>query len=166
MFSGKKGISYSFVVAFLVVVVDQVTKFLVKTNMPLYSQKVIIPKLLNLVHIKNKGIAFGIFNGAGGIDPYILTSVTVIAIFFIVYLIFTEGKKSLITSISLGLILGGAIGNLIDRILFKQVTDFIDLYMGKYHWPAFNISDSAISIGGLLILFSIFKGKKDASSSD
>jgi len=154
----RKEIIYSLVVAFFVVVFDQVTKFLVITNIPLYSRKVIIPDFVNLVHIKNKGIAFGIFNKPGT-ECYILAAITIIAIFFIIYMIFTEGKKSLFISIPLGLILGGAIGNLIDRILSGEVTDFIDVFIGKYHWPAFNVADMAISIGGFMILVFILMKK-------
>jgi len=154
----RKEIIYSLVVASLVVAIDQVTKFLITNKIYLHSKKVIISNFINLVHIKNKGIAFGIFNKPGT-ECYILSGITIIAIFFIIYMIFTEGKKSLFISIPLGLILGGAIGNLIDRILFGEVTDFIDLHIGIYHWPAFNVADMAISIGGFMILLFILMKK-------
>ncbi len=142
--------------SFLVVIIDQVSKFFVRQKVRLYSQKVIIPHFLNLVHIKNKGIAFGIFNSQGMMS-YLLVIISLFAVGFIIYLIITEKKKDFFMSLSLGMILGGAIGNLLDRVCFGEVTDFIDVHVRNFHWPAFNVADMAITTGATLALFLMMK---------
>jgi len=157
---------FGYFVAFFVVFLDQVTKYLIKKSISLYHSVIIIPGFLNLVHIKNRGIAFGIFNSQAGTSSIGLIIISIVAVIFIGYLIFSEKKRGRFYCISLGMILGGAIGNLIDRIIFGEVTDFIDVYIKEYHWPAFNFADMAISVGGIFILLFIIKGKSHASNSD
>ncbi len=156
----------SIVTALIIIFLDQISKYLIVQFIPLYSKVIVIPGLIDLVHIKNRGIAFGIFNNPSMHQSWILSIITIIAIGVIFYLIITEGHRDSTVHIPLGLILGGAIGNLIDRILFGSVTDFIDIYIGKYHWPAFNIADMAISIGGLLFIILMIKGKRYAPNSN
>ncbi len=156
---------FPFFIATLVIFGDQITKLWVRKAIPLYSSRVIIPGFMNLVHIKNRGIAFGLFNSFAS-APTILTLISAFAVFFILYLIVVDKEGGPLFRASLGLVLGGAIGNLIDRLVWGRVTDFLDFHIGPYHWPAFNVADMAISVGGGLMLFSLLKrGTTHASHS-
>jgi len=135
----------AFLLSFIVVALDQITKYLALTYINPYDSFNILP-FLHLVLVTNKGSAFGMFKHIGS---SFFIAASVIAIIFVIYLLI-RGKED---HLGLSLILGGAIGNLIDRILYGSVVDFIDLSIGKYHWPAFNVADSALSIGVTIILF-------------
>jgi len=134
----------AFLLSFIVVALDQITKYLALTYINPYDSFNILP-FLHLVLVTNKGAAFGMFKHIGS---SFFIAASVIAIIFVIYLLI-RGKED---HLGLSLILGGAIGNLIDRILYGSVVDFIDLSIGKYHWPAFNIADSALSVGVTIIL--------------
>jgi signal peptidase II len=127
---------------------DLLTKDYIMTHFPLYYSQVVIPGLFNLVHIQNKGVAFGILGGAAPIWRDILllllpiVSISGLLIFALCY---PQQKKGIL--FALGGILGGALGNLIDRFRYRAVIDFLDVYWGNVHWPAFNVADSAITIG-------------------
>ena len=143
-------------VAFSVVIVDQCTKYYIIKNFPLYSSVDILENFLTIVHIRNKGIAFGLLAGQGsGIRVVLLIITSLLAVGFIFYLLKTLSDKQRYAIVTLSLILGGAIGNLTDRIRLGEVVDFIDLHWYRYHWPAFNCADSAISIGLVLLLTGI-----------
>ena len=143
-------------VAFSVVIVDQCTKYYIINNFPLYSSVDILKNYLTIVHIRNKGIAFGLLAGQGsGIRVVLLIITSLLAVGFIFYLLKTLSDKQRYAIVTLSLILGGAIGNLTDRIRLGEVVDFIDLHWYRYHWPAFNCADSAISIGLVLLLTGI-----------
>jgi signal peptidase II len=131
-------------ISFIVVALDQITKYLALTYINPYDSFKILP-FLHLVLVTNKGAAFGMFKHIGS---GFFIAASAIAIIFVIYLMI-RGKED---HLGLSLILGGAIGNLIDRILYGSVVDFIDLSIGKYHWPAFNVADSALSIGVTIIL--------------
>jgi signal peptidase II len=142
------------VVSFLVVLLlDRVTKEYIMTHFPLYYSRPIIPGFFNLVHIQNKGVAFGILGGSAPIWRDILLllfpilSMSAILIFALCY---PQQKKGVL--LSLGGILGGALGNLIDRLRFRAVIDFLDVFWRNYHWPAFNVADSAITVGVLFLV--------------
>jgi signal peptidase II len=139
-----KQLKEAFLISFTVIALDHITKYLALTYINPYDSFKILP-FLHLVFVTNKGAAFGMFRNIGG---SFFIAASVIAIIFVVFLLI-RGKED---RIGLSLILGGAIGNLIDRILYGQVIDFIDLSIGKYHWPAFNIADSALSVGVTIIL--------------
>ena len=146
----------SALVAFSVVILDQCTKYYIIKNFPLYSSVDIIENYLAIVHIRNKGIAFGLLAGQGsGIRLVLLIITSLLAVAFIFYLLKTLTTKQRYAIVTLSLILGGAIGNLADRIRLGEVVDFIDLHWYRYHWPAFNCADSAISIGLVLLLTGI-----------
>lgn len=133
----------------LVIIADQITKHLVRVYIKSYEVLNILP-FLRIVHIRNEGAAFGLFRGFGNITFIIIS---IIAIIVVIYLLFRDKRDR----INLSLILGGATGNLIDRIIYGNVTDFIDLYAGRFHWPAFNIADSALTIGISLMFFNHLK---------
>lgn len=136
-------IPYLFI-SFVVIVADQITKYLVRTSIRPYEVIEIFP-FLQLVHIRNVGAAFGLFKGLGNTTFIVISLFAILTVFYLL----VKDKKN---SIGLSLILGGATGNLIDRIIFGNVTDFIDLHVGRYHWPAFNVADSALTIGVSLML--------------
>lgn len=142
----------------IVIALDQITKYLALYYINPYDFIKIFP-FLHLVMVTNKGAAFGMFKSIGS-GFFIVASV--IAIFFVIFLLI-KGKKDYL---GLSLILGGAIGNLIDRLLYGRVVDFIDLSIGKYHWPAFNVADSCLTVGVTIILLThLLKTIKTKSST-
>jgi signal peptidase II len=131
-----------------IVLADQLTKYIVDRTMPLHYSIPIIDSFFNLTYIRNTGAAFGIFSASHEAFrlPFLIT-VSLVAIGFICIMLrrLRENETGLITA--LAFILGGAIGNLVDRILYGEVIDFLDVYWSDYHWPAFNLADSFITIG-------------------
>jgi signal peptidase II len=125
----------------LVVILDYVTKKMIVSQVMLYESINVLP-FLNIVHVQNKGAAFSMFSGLGN---HYFIAISVIAILAIVLYISRLPKG--LELYSLSMILGGAAGNLIDRIMIGKVTDFIDLFVGSWHWPAFNVADSALTVG-------------------
>ncbi|PIE66057.1 MAG: signal peptidase II [Desulfobacterales bacterium] len=136
------------VVAGLVVFLDQITKLLVVHNFSLYESREIIPGFFNLTFLTNNGAAFSILAGQPALwRQTFFISATIVALIIIVIAHRSYSRESSWYGIGLSLIAGGAIGNLIDRIRLTHVIDFVDVYVGSYHWPAFNIADSAITVG-------------------
>jgi len=144
----------------LVIVFDQISK-IAADNLLVYLQPVDILPMFNLTLVYNQGAAFSFLSDAGGWQRwfFILLSL-VVSIVLIVWLQKLPQKHRLQT-ISIALILGGAIGNLIDRSIYGHVIDFIDVYYRSYHWPAFNIADSAISIGTVLLILDSFRHRHE-----
>jgi signal peptidase II len=139
-------------------VADQASKYAVQKFTMLGSQRVVIPGLINLVHTSNPGVAFGLL--ADSNMPWlarilILFSVAVIAL--LVWLLVTGRAGGLLGQAGLSLILGGAAGNVFDRVLRGSVTDFLDFHIGNHHWYTFNVADSAIVIGAGLVLLELFR---------
>ncbi len=145
-----------------IVFLDQFTKVIVDRTMALYQSIAIVDGLFNLTYVRNPGAAFGIFAGSAAIyrRPFLIL-VAILASGFIVTLLHRlDGReRGLITALTF--ILGGAVGNLIDRIIYGEVIDFLDVYWRSYHWPAFNVADSFITIGVAIALFSLYKHKGD-----
>ena len=141
-------------IAALVVVIDQLTKLWIMTNFALHEQQNIIPGFFDLVYVTNTGAAFGFLAGSKNmLRQVFFVGVALVALVVIVYAYVHLKKQGRIFVYSLGLIGGGAIGNLIDRLRFGSVVDFLDFYLGNHHWPAFNAADSAITVGvGLFML--------------
>lgn len=135
-----------------VVLLDQWTKQAVLEALPLHRSVQIIPGFFNLTHVRNTGGAFGIFGGErGGAGSVLFLAVSLIAILSILYFFVRAREKEIGLCLGLSLVLGGAIGNLIDRLRLGEVVDFLDFCVSSYHWPAFNVADSAICVGiGLL----------------
>lgn len=143
-----------------VVVLDQATKIAVKNSFMLYESIEIIPGFFNLTYILNPGAAFGFMaNMNESYRQLFFIIATVIAIAAVVYLLKKEGHIKL-RAFSYTFILAGAVGNLIDRIYIGKVIDFLDFYISKYHWPAFNVADSAVFIGVTLLLVDLFYHKR------
>jgi len=128
-------------------------------NKIMYGEQVEITSFLSLVHFQNPGAAFSFLSDQGGWQRYFLIAISLLAVLYIPWLI-NQYKKNIVIVIGLLLILGGAIGNLYDRISYGYVIDFIYLNFAEFYWPAFNVADSAISIGVLLFLYGSFKNYK------
>jgi signal peptidase II len=137
-----------------IVGIDQLTKFIVRSTIPLYSKRVIIPRLLDFTHVQNTGAAFGVLNAAD--FPYksaLMIGIAALALVAISLYARQLGSHEKLSRYGLALILGGAFGNLIDRAIFDHVVDFVDVYWGDAHFWAFNVADAAITIGAILVLF-------------
>lgn len=149
---------------------DQWTKALIAGSMPLYSSRDIIPGFFRLVHTRNTGIAFSLLADS---DPLIRNGIvpliSVAAVGLVVYLLWSSRTSAGKTHFGLCLILAGAIGNLYDRAMYGYVVDFLDFYIGAYHWPAFNVADSCITIGAGLVLLDALRspaqGQQEAESA-
>lgn len=136
-----------------VIILDILTKLAIITLLPLHHYRQVIPGFFNLVHIRNRGMAFGIFNTAAGFwKDLVLALFPLMAVAGIVWILFRYPKVTTGMALALGAILGGALGNLLDRLRFQEVVDFLDFYWRGFHWPAFNVADSAITVGvGFLV---------------
>jgi signal peptidase II len=144
----------------LVVIADQITKHLVLGRLELHEAIEVIPGLLNWARAHNEGAAFSFLADAGGWQRWFFTGLAVVVSVVLVVWLSRTARTDWKTALPLALVIGGAIGNVIDRVRFGHVVDFIDVYYGAAHFPAFNIADSAISIGAvLLIAFGLFEGK-------
>jgi signal peptidase II len=156
-------------IAFVVVVLDRWTKHLVALRIPLYRHLQIIPGFFSLTHTENTGAAFSLFaNSTGPWKTGLLIGFSVIALVVVSILLWKNHHAHMVTGIGLSLIMGGALGNLWDRVLRGRVVDFLLLYVKEYQWPVFNLADSAIVIGaGLLVLEILFhkSGGRQASQS-
>ncbi len=137
------------VYAALVVVFDQISKYLVRHNLDLHATVPVVGDFFRLTYVENSGIVFGI---KIGVALPLFTVLSLAATILILYYFYRERTNHLGIRISLALILGGAIGNLIDRIVFGQVVDFLDFGLGKYRFFVFNVADSAVTIGVILFL--------------
>lgn len=147
--------------SFAVIVADQVTKWIAESALTQYAPKAILP-FLNFTLAYNPGASFGILKDAGGWQRWFFVALAVLISGIIIAWLRRLPRSEKITAAGLSLILGGAIGNLIDRLWHGQVVDFIDVYYGRYHWPAFNIADSAITVGaGLLIAQALFFSREE-----
>lgn len=147
-------------IAAVVVVLDQITKVLISQSFS-YGESYPVTSFFNLVLVYNKGAAFSFLASQGGWQRYFFTAVSVIASVVIVYLLKKHGDKPLF-SWALALILGGAVGNLIDRVLYGHVIDFLDFHAAGWHWPAFNIADCAIFIGAALFILDELRRVKNS----
>ncbi|PLX41162.1 MAG: signal peptidase II [Deltaproteobacteria bacterium] len=150
------------ITAILTAGLDLGTKALVEASLTPYQSSPVIDGLFNLTYLKNKGAAFGFLSGSGEMRVPFFIIITLVAMGFILWLLKRHGKERAL-HLPLGLIFGGAAGNLVDRIRYGSVVDFIDLHWGGYHWPAFNVADAAICIGVVLLLIMEFShGRKAA----
>lgn len=139
-----------------IVLLDRITKIWIQRSLTLTDRIPVIPGLFDIVHTENRGMAFGLLNeGASAGRTFLLVGVACAVLLVVGYLIWRLPKElpphQRFTPAALGLILGGAVGNVYDRAVQGSVTDFLDVYVSRYHWPAFNVADSAITIGAILV---------------
>ncbi len=148
-------------VALIIFLADQLTKFWITHIIPLYSSINVIPDFFDLVNIRNRGAAFGFLNRSDiEWQFWLFLGATFLAIVIIFFLAHSAHSNERFLFWGLGCILGGALGNLFDRLRIRAVIDFLDFYIGDWHWPAFNVADIAICCGGFLVLISMWHNKK------
>ena len=147
-------------VSLLVIILDQISKYLIRSSLTLYDSIPVIGEFFSLTYVTNKGMAFGI-NFPGGTYLFTATSIVLTTIIFI-YL-WRERNNSALLRMSLAFILAGAIGNLLDRIVYGEVADFLDFSFWGYHWYIFNVADSSVTVG--MILFIIYSIIDNASKN-
>lgn len=148
--------------ALVVIVADQITKYIADSQLQLYWPLEVMPGF-NLTLSYNTGAAFSFLADAGGWQRWFFISLALGVSAFIIMWVRRLGREERWMAIALTLILGGAVGNVIDRIFIGHVIDFIDLYYGSWHWPAFNIADSAITIGAVMMVIDSFRGQKKSA---
>lgn len=164
-FSKNKHLFIGLIIAVISIVLDQISKHIILLNFGETSRLISeITSFFNIVLVWNHGISFGMFSNHPEWVPLILLGVTLaITIALIIWLAKAERR---ITSAALGLVIGGAIGNIIDRIIYGAVVDFLDFSIAGYHWPAFNIADASIFIGVVLLLIETIIEPKNNSSTN
>lgn len=149
-----------FLMSFLIVLIDQGTKYWAVLSLSAYHPKPVMP-MLNFTLAYNPGAAFSFLSEAGGWQRWLLASVSVLMSLILTAWMYRTPAKERLQLAALSFLLGGAFGNLIDRVMLGYVVDFIDVYYKHYHWPIFNIADSAICLGAILLFIGVFQtGKK------
>ena len=162
----KKNILIFLLGVAVVIALDQITKSAIATRFFMHESYPVINGLFNLVYVMNPGAAFGFLANASETFRYIFfTGITIVALVLILYYLLKSKSQSLIIVCALTLIFAGAVGNLIDRLRFGSVVDFLDVYIGSAHWPAFNVADSAISIGAVLMILNMIANRKKENAS-
>ena len=154
-----------FVIAAVVFVLDRITKGSIKSHYSLTDMTAVIPGLLNIVHTENPGIAFGMLaNSSGAWRDIVLIGFSVVVLIAIsTILLRPSGPQDWLLRTALACVLGGALGNLYDRIVNGTVTDFIEVHAGPHYFPAFNVADSAITVGACLLLLDMWWAKERRS---
>jgi len=152
-------------VAVVIVGVDRLTKLWVLTALDRGEVIHVIPGLLSIVHVRNPGAAFGLLAGAA--SPWrelALVAVSTAAVVGFVWMLNRMPRHAIAERAATAAVIGGALGNLYDRVAYGEVVDFVDVYVGNWHWPAFNVADSAITIGIVVLILQAFRAD-DASTS-
>jgi signal peptidase II len=156
---------FHFLIALAVVCLDRLTKWIIAKNIALHESIQIIPGFFRLTHVQNRGAAFGLFaDSPSEWKIAILVLFSIVALVVVSALLWRNSHSMNTTGIGLALILGGAVGNLWDRLLSGRVVDFLLFYVGQYQWPAFNVADSAIVIGAALLVIEILFTKSPAEA--
>lgn len=145
----------------VVLVLDQWTKHWIETRFEILETQSVIPGFFNLTHIQNTGVAFGLFaHGGSTVATVLLTVLGLGAMGAVALYFWRTSEEEWPLLLALALILGGAVGNLVDRFFSGAVTDFLDFYVGTYHWHTFNIADSAITIGVVIMLLDLLFARR------
>lgn len=152
-------------ISIIAIVLDQWTKTAIVDAMFIGESIQILP-FFNLTYVHNYGAAFSFLYDAGGWQRYFLGAIATVVSGVIIWWLYKASKSQVLMCIAFAFILGGAIGNLIDRVLHGYVIDFLDFYVNTYHWPAFNIADSSIFIGAVLLIIDMFINKDDEQSNE
>ncbi|MDD3553178.1 MAG: signal peptidase II [Deltaproteobacteria bacterium] len=154
-----------FLTIFMVIAADQFTKHLVLQGIPLYKTVPLINGFFNLTHVTNTGAAFGFLAGHEAWRYLFFLGIGGMSVLAMLIFYFKAGPHPLAVTLGLAMVSGGALGNVWDRVQLGFVVDFLDFYLGNYHWPAFNVADSAITVGGGIMAWSlIMSSGKDVSS--
>jgi len=156
---------FHLLIALAVVCLDRLSKWAISTNIALHDSIQIVPGFFRLTHVQNRGAAFGLFaDSPSEWKIGILVLFSIVALVVVSALLWRNSHSMNTTGIGLALILGGAIGNLWDRLLSGRVVDFLLFYVGQYQWPAFNVADSAIVVGAALLIIEILFTKSPAAA--
>ena len=146
----------------IIVALDQVTKWLIRESVLETIRRIEVTGFFNIVEVWNRGVSFGLLANDSAWTPHLLSALALaIATVLLFWLRKAENR---LLALALGIVIGGAVGNVIDRIIWGSVFDFLDFHIGGYHWPAFNVADSAISVGVVLILVDGFIAKRREQS--
>jgi signal peptidase II len=149
----------------LVIVLDQITKYFAIALLEPYKANAVIPGFLNWTLAYNEGAAFSFLHDAGGWQRWLFTALAIGVSCVLVVWLRRTARGEWRTALPLALVIGGALGNLIDRVRFGHVTDFIEVYHQQWSWPAFNVADSAISVGAVLLILLGLGGRKTPEST-
>ena len=161
---GQRHIYKFLLIALGVLALDRFTKHLVAKQISLHDSITVIRKVFYITHVENQGAAFGLFNDSPSEWKIgLLVLFSIVALVVVAALLWHNSHTITITAIGLSLIFGGALGNLWDRLLNRRVVDFLEVYIGPYQWPAFNVADSAIVVGAGLLVFEILFAKSPAA---
>lgn len=145
---------FGIVIAAVVLVADQITKLWAEAALPAYRPVPVLPSL-NLTLSYNRGAAFSLLAEQGGWQRWLFSGLALAVSGYLLWWLHDLRQGQRLQALALALILGGAVGNLIDRLVYGHVIDFIDVYYGRWHWPVFNIADSAITIGAALLIVAL-----------
>lgn len=155
----------AFGAATAVFALDRLTKWMVERLVSFNDTDTVIPGFFDIVHSQNRGVAFGILNDSTSEwRTLALIALSAIAVIVVSVVLWRARRLDPLPLWGLALILGGAAGNVFDRIVWGQVTDFLEFYVGQYHWPTFNVADSAIVIGSGLFLLDTLRAKRQAAN--
>ena len=149
------------IIVLTTMILDQIVKFYIQQTMRLHETIVVIPGFFHLTYIRNPGAAFGLLADQGnGFRFVFIVATSVVAVVLLGVLLYNAPRDQWLAPVAISLILGGAFGNLADRIRLGEVVDFLDFFVNGVHWPAFNVADSAITIGiTVLMIHFIMEGK-------
>ena len=151
-----------FIIAALVIAADRLSKILIRRFVELnYGSVPVVPHFFSLTHVENTGAAFSLFaDWPAAVRRPLLVSFSIVALAVVCYLLWNSARSFTLNGLALALILGGAVGNLYDRVLYGRVTDFLHCYIGMHAWPDFNLADSAIVIGTALLVVELLWGER------
>jgi signal peptidase II len=156
-------------ISILIVAADRLTKWLASTRIEVGNNLRVIPHVFAISHVENPGAAFSLFNDSSSPERvrWLLLIFSLVAAIAVLIALVKLGRRVTATSVGLALILGGALGNAYDRLRFGYVIDFLEVHIIHYHWPDFNVADSAIVVGGILLLYdAMFAGKEQLTVSE
>lgn len=160
--------AWPFLLSLAIIGIDRLSKHWIETSFRAWDIVVVIPGLFQIVHTRNTGIAFGMLGGNGPIGQWLLVGFSLAVMALVISLLWSaskpSGREHWTLRAALGCVLGGAVGNLYDRIVFGSVTDFLDFYTGIHHFPIFNIADSAITCGAALLILHLWFLREPAAS--
>jgi signal peptidase II len=155
-----RGKKFYFFIILGIVAADQISKWLVDKYIPLETTVDIIKGCFRIWHVRNSGAIWGFFQGhSNKLIPVVITALAIIALIIVTYFFLRTPGRQRLELTAYAFILGGALGNIIDRLRLGFVVDFLDAYIKSQHWPTFNCADSCITIGVLLLAWSIWRGK-------
>ncbi len=152
-------------VAGVIFALDRLTKWIIETRVTFVDTLQVIPGFFDIVHSQNRGVAFGLFNDSTSQwRTSLLVLFSLAAVALVAVILWGAERLDRLSLTGFALILGGAAGNVFDRIVWGRVTDFLDLYVGDYHWPTFNLADTAIVIGCGLLLLEVLRPKRQTAN--